>query len=92
MKTSRFFASVLLAGAIMAPGFALAADYDVPPMQRGAGAGRGYGLPYPLSFEHNYGPGAQPGTFVYYDGPSTNRCYQSAARYVGQDNRGHPCF
>ena len=54
--------------------------------------GHAYGLPYPLSFDHNYGPGAQPGTFVYYDGPTTNRCYQSAARYVGQDNRGHPCF
>ena len=89
MKMSKLVASTLLAGALLAPGFALAADYDVPPMSRGAHA---HGLPYPLSFEHNYGPGAQPGTFVYYDGPSTNRCYQSAARYVGQDNRGHPCF
>jgi hypothetical protein len=91
MKTSKFFASVLLAAATLAPGFALGADYDVPPMNRGA-SGHAYGLPYPLSFDHNYGPGAQPGTFVYYDGPTTNRCYQSAARYVGQDNRGHPCF
>ena len=91
MKTSKLFASLLLAAATLAPGIALTADYEVPAMQRGA-SGHGYGLPYPLSFDHNYGPGAQPGTFVYYDGPTTNRCYQSAARYVGQDNRGHPCF
>jgi hypothetical protein len=91
MKTSTFFAIVLLAAAILAPGIALAADYEVPAMQRRAD-GHAHGLPYPLSFEHNYGPGAQPGTFVYYDGAATNRCYQSAARYIGQDNRGHPCF
>ena len=89
MNTPKLFASILLAGVALAPGLALAADYDVPPMQRGTGHA---GLPYPLSFEHNYGPGPQPGTFVYYDGPATNRCYQSAARYVGQDNRAHPCF
>jgi len=91
MRTTRFFASLLLAGATLAPTFALAADYDVPPMSRGH-YGRSYGLPYPVSLDHNYGPGAQPGAFAYYDGPVTNRCYQSAARYLGQDNRGHPCF
>ena len=35
-----------------------------------------WGLPYPISYLHNYGPGPQPGTFAYYDGPSTS----SAAR------------
>ena len=30
-------------------------------------------LPYPISYLHNYGPGLVPGTFAYYDGPSTNR-------------------
>ena len=52
----------------------------------------GFGLPYSISYLHNYGPGITPGTFAYYDGPSTNRCYQSAAAYVGQDRRRHPCF
>jgi hypothetical protein len=91
MKTMRFFASLLLAGATLAPAFALAADYDVPPMTRGH-YGHSYGLPYHLSLDHNYGPGDQPGSFAYYDGPVANLCYQSAARYPGQDNRGHPCF
>jgi hypothetical protein len=49
-------------------------------------------LPYPISYLHNYGPGIAPGTFAFYDGPSTNHCYQSAAAYVGQDRRRHPCF
>jgi hypothetical protein len=50
-----------------------------------------YGLPYEVSFLHNYGPGLQPGTFAYYDGPSTVHCAQSAATYLGQDRRKHPC-
>ncbi|MEH2486125.1 hypothetical protein FXB40_35830 [Bradyrhizobium rifense] len=49
-------------------------------------------LPYPISYLHNYGPGITPGTFAFYDGPSTNHCYQSAAAYVGQDGRRHPCY
>ena len=49
-------------------------------------------LPYPISYLHNYGPGLQPGTFAYYDGPSTNHCAQSSAAYLGQDRRRHPCF
>ena len=51
-----------------------------------------HGLPYAISFIHNYGPGLQPGTFAYYDGPSNNTCYQSAASYRGQDGRKYPCF
>ncbi|WP_315737659.1 MULTISPECIES: hypothetical protein [unclassified Bradyrhizobium] len=51
-----------------------------------------YGLPYAISFLHNYGPGPLPGTFAFYDGPSTNHCYQSSAAYIGQDRRRHPCF
>ncbi len=50
------------------------------------------GLPYPISYLHNYGPGPLPETFAYYDGLSTNRCYQSAATYLGQDRHRHPCF
>ena len=49
-------------------------------------------LPYPISYLHNYGPGITPGTFAYYDGPSTNQCYRSAAAYIGQDRRRHPCY
>jgi hypothetical protein len=48
-------------------------------------------LPYPISYTHNYGPGPLPGTFAYYDGPSTISCAQGAATYLGQDRRRHPC-
>jgi hypothetical protein len=51
-----------------------------------------YSLPYPISYSHNYGLGLLPGTLAYYDGPSTNACVQSAATYLGQDRRRHPCF
>jgi hypothetical protein len=51
-----------------------------------------YGLSYEISYLHNYGPGLVPGTFAYYDGPSTVACSQSAATYLGQDRRRHPCF
>ena len=37
------------------------------------------------------GRGSLPGTFAYYDGPSTVHCAQSAATYLGQDRRRHPC-
>jgi hypothetical protein len=48
-------------------------------------------LPYQISYLHNYGPGTLPETFSYYDGPSTVHCAQSAAAYLGQDHRRHPC-
>jgi hypothetical protein len=51
-----------------------------------------YGLPYDISYLHNYGPGLLPGTFAYYDGPSTNLCDEGSANYLGQDHRKHPCF
>jgi hypothetical protein len=51
-----------------------------------------HGLPYAISYLHNYGPGPLPGTFAFYDGPSTNHCYQSSAAYIGQDRHRHPCF
>ena len=41
---------------------------------------------------HNYGPGPQPGTFAFYDGPSTVLCRQGAAAYIGQDRGRHPCY
>ncbi len=89
MKT--LFAAVLVSAATLAPSLAGAADYPVPQSYRGAGP-LAYGLPYPISFMHNYGPGREPGAFAYYDGPATNHCYQSAAAYIGQDGRRHPCF
>jgi hypothetical protein len=49
-------------------------------------------LPYPISYLHNYGPGPAPGTFAYYDGPATVKCYHGAAAYIGQDRRRYPCF
>jgi hypothetical protein len=45
-----------------------------------------------FSYIHNYGPGPIPGTYAYYDGPTSVRCKQSAAAYRGQDGRRYPCF
>jgi hypothetical protein len=45
-----------------------------------------------FSYLHNYGPGPLPGTYAYYDGPTSARCKQSAAAYRGQDGQRHPCF
>ena len=53
--------------------------------------GYAYGLPYPISYSHNYGPGLVPGTFAFYDGPSTNFCAQGSAAYRAQGGR-YPCF
>jgi hypothetical protein len=52
----------------------------------------GHWLPYEISYLHNYGPGLAPGTFAYYDGPSTAHCAQGAANYLALDHRIHPCF
>jgi hypothetical protein len=73
-------AAAILTATVVAPGLAQARTYW-----------RTY-LPYPISYIHNYGPGLLPGTFAYYDGPSTNACRQGAAAYLGQDRRRHPCF
>jgi len=51
-----------------------------------------WGLPYHISYLHNYGPGPAAGTFAYYDGTTAVKCYQSAAAYRGQDGRRHPCY
>ena len=84
-KVKLFAAAVVLSAAAIAPSLAEAHYY------------RHYHhsywpLPYPISYLHNYGPGLTPGTFAYYDGPSTNHCYQGSAAYIGQDGRRHPCF
>jgi hypothetical protein len=76
----------------VAPSFA--ADAAIPHRHHhyASHAHNRYRLPYPISYVHNYGPGFQPGTFAYYDGPSTNHCYQGSAAYIGQDHQRHPCF
>jgi hypothetical protein len=90
MKTLKLVAAAGLLSAVMAI-----------PMAEARGHHRHYGaygfheftgLPYPISYLHNYGPGLTPGTFAYYDGPSTNLCYQGSAAYIGQDCRRHPSF
>jgi hypothetical protein len=86
-----FAAAVMLSAVALAPYAAEAriyrhhryADYGYYDRHR---------LPYPISYLHNYGPGFEPGRFAYYDGPSTNHCYQGSAAYIGQDRRRHPCF
>ena len=90
MNKWKLFAAVMLSAAVLAPGLAGAADLGVHPRHHRHLAG--YGLPYKISYLHNYGPGFVPGTFAYYDGPSTNYCYQGSAAYIGQDHRRHPCF
>jgi hypothetical protein len=76
-----FSAAVVLSALVVAPGLAQARSHV-----------RHYPLPYEISYNHNYGPGPAPGTFAYYDGPSTNVCSQGSATYIGQDRRKHPCF
>lgn len=93
MKTWKFIAAAILSAAVLAPALSNAADLGVYPHHaRYYGPHHGYGLPYPISYLHNYGPGYVPGSFAYYDGPATNSCYQSSATYLGQDRRRHPCF
>jgi hypothetical protein len=76
-----FSAALVLSALVVAPGLAQARSHV-----------RHYPLPYEISYNHNYGPGPAPGTFAYYDGPSTNVCAQGSATYIGQDRRKHPCF
>jgi len=89
MKTLTLFAaSALLSIVVALPGIAEARSHH---RHHGANA-YWYGLPYPISYLHNYGPGITPDTFAYYDGPATNLCYQGSAAYIGQDGQRHPCF
>jgi hypothetical protein len=81
-------AAALLSALAMAP--SLAAELRIP-HARVHHVRHHPGLPYEISYLHNYGPGPLPGTFAYYDGPSSNACAQSAAAYLGQDRRRHPC-
>jgi hypothetical protein len=91
MKMLKLFAAIALSAVALAPSLADArshhhhryATYAYEDAER---------LPYPISYLHNYGPGQAPGSFAYYDGPSTNFCYQGSSGYVGQDRRRHPCF
>lgn len=85
-KTKFLIAAALLAVSALAPTLAEARHY------RHHHYRHYWPLPYPISYLHNYGPGPVAGTFAYYDGPSTNLCYQGAAAYIGQDRRRHPCF
>jgi len=82
-KAKFLIAAALFAAAALAPSLADARHYRHH---------RHWPLPYPISYLHNYGPGPQPGTFAYYDGPSTVLCRQGAAAYIGQDRRRHPCY
>ena len=82
-KAKFLIAAALFAAAALAPSLADARHYRHHRQQW---------LPYPISYLHNYGPGPQPGTFAYYDGPATNHCAQGSAAYIGQDRRRHPCF
>ena len=84
-KVRFLIAAALFATVALAPGLADARHYRHHHRHN-------WPLPYPISYLHNYGPGLQAGTFAYYDGPSTILCRQSAAAYIGQDRRRHPCY
>ena len=90
MKTLKLFAVAALLSAIVAPaGVATARSHH---HRHHEAYSYRYGLPYPISYLHNYGPGLMPGSFAYYDGPVSAKCRQSASAYIGQDGRRHPCF
>jgi hypothetical protein len=89
MPRLKFFAAAALLAAIAAaPSVADARHYRHHHHHRY----HAWHLPYQISYLHNYGPGPTPGSFAYYDGPSTVKCRQSASAYIGQDGRRHPCF
>jgi hypothetical protein len=83
MMHLKLAAALILTGSVIVPGLAHARTHHHV---------RLYGLPYEISYKHNYGPGQLPGTFAYYDGPATNACAQGSATYIGQNRRRHPCF
>ena len=89
-KIKLFAATAALAVMALTP--AVAADLTAYPHHRHHYRHAYWRLPYHISYLHNYGPGVTAGTFAYYDGPSTNHCYRSAAAYIGQDGRRHPCY
>ena len=92
MKTSKLVVAAIALSAVLSPGLAEARYYHHRYHYSQYGYPDYRPLPYPISYMHNYGPGPVPGTFAYYDGPSTNLCYQGSAAYIGQDRRRHPCF
>jgi len=88
MPSMKLAAAVILSALALAPGVAQARIHHHHHYRHAYP----YGLPYDISYLHNYGPGALPDSFAYYDGPSTNACAQGSAAYIGQDRRRHPCF
>jgi hypothetical protein len=89
MTTSKLLAAALIVSAAsLVPTLSEARSHH----HRHYGAHSFNGLPYAISYVHNYGPGPLPESFAYYDGPSTNHCYRSSAAYLGQDGDRHPCF
>ncbi|MBR0753661.1 hypothetical protein JQ604_15845 [Bradyrhizobium jicamae] len=91
MTTKTLFAAAA-AFVLLALTPASAADMTATPRHHHYRHAHWWGLPYHISYLHNYGPGPAAGTFAYYDGPTSVKCYQSAAAYRGQDGRRHPCF
>jgi hypothetical protein len=88
MPSMKLAAAVILTALALAPGVAQARIHHHHHYRHAYP----YGLPYDISYLHNYGPGALPGSFAYYDGPSTNACAQGSAAYIGQDRHRYPCF
>jgi hypothetical protein len=80
-------AAALVVAVIVAPIAAQADEY----VRRHHHRHHHHHIPW-FSYIHNYGPGPVPGTYAYYDGPTSARCKQSAAAYRGQDGRRYPCF
>jgi hypothetical protein len=87
MTCPKLAATLILSALALAPGLAQARTHHHHHHHV-----RLHQLPYEISYNHNYGPGALPGTFAYYDGPSTNVCAEGSATYLGEDRRRYPCF
>jgi hypothetical protein len=87
MTCPKLAATLILSALALAPGLAQARTHHHHHHHV-----RLHRLPYEISYNHNYGPGALPGTFAYYDGPSTNVCAEGSATYLGEDHRRYPCF
>ena len=91
MTKTKLFAALALTVSLAVP--AAAADLTATPHHRHHHHRHAHwGLPYHISYLHNYGPGPTAGSFAFYDGPTNNKCYQSSAAYIGQDGRRHPCY
>ena len=81
----RLFAAALLCATVLAPSVAALADII-------AATDSITGCPTRSASCTIMARVSRLGSFAYYDGPATIFCRRSAAAYLGQDRRRHPCY